>query len=94
MLSKAKVVKAFNTVFAKHMHTGRINGDRLTVYVAGNDDNSKQEVMKLAEDIGFEAVDAGPLTSARYLEPEAMLHIFLAYKMGPGPNFGERMVHQ
>ncbi len=94
MLPKAKVIKAFNTIFAQHMHTGKINGDRLTAYVAGDDADSKKIVMKLAEDIGFEAVDAGPLTTARYLEPEAMLHIFLAYKMGMGPNFGEKMVHQ
>ena len=33
-----------------------------------------------------EPVDAGPLASARYLEPLAMLYIHLAFKQGWGSN--------
>ena len=31
----------------------------------------------IAESIGFEAVDSGPLANARHLEPMAMLAIYL-----------------
>jgi hypothetical protein len=81
MAPRAKVVKAFNTVFAQHMRTGHIDGERLTALIAGDDAESKRVVMQLAEGIGFEPMDAGPLKSARYLEP-----------LGKGPGFGVRMV--
>jgi 8-hydroxy-5-deazaflavin:NADPH oxidoreductase len=45
-------------------------------------------VRRLAEDLGFEAVDAGPLAMSRYLEPMAMLWIKLAYEQGIGREFG------
>ena len=36
----------------------------------------------LIEDVGFEAVDAGPLTAARYLEPITMLWITMSRTLG------------
>ena len=38
----------------------------------------------LAADLGFDAVDAGPLRNARYLEPLAALNIYLGYGAGHG----------
>ena len=38
----------------------------------------------LIESMGFEAVDAGPLGSARVLEPLGMLNIYLGYAGGRG----------
>ena len=43
--------------------------------------------MKLATDIGFEAIDAGGLVVARLLEPYAMLWIHLALTRGLGGGF-------
>jgi len=92
MVPRAKVVKAFNTVFAQHMRTGQINGDRLTAYLAADDTESKRTVRQLAEQIGFEPVDAGPLKAARYLEQLALLNINMAYNLGMGPSFGVKLV--
>ncbi|MDQ3996000.1 MAG: NADPH-dependent F420 reductase [Gemmatimonadota bacterium] len=82
----ARVVKAFNTVFAQ------VLGDRPTtassakvqVFYAGDDDAAKSTVRSLVESMGFEPLDAGPLSNARYLEPVGMLNIYLGYtaKMG------------
>jgi predicted dinucleotide-binding enzyme len=44
-------------------------------------------VLKLATDIGFEAIDAGSLVVARLLEPYGMLWIHLAYAQGMGRDF-------
>ena len=44
-------------------------------------------MLGLVRDLGFEAVDAGPLKSARLLEPYAMLWITLAMKQGFPRNF-------
>lgn len=88
-LPGAKVFKAFNTVFAEHMSTGKINGTPIAAFVAGDDEKAKQVVLGLARDIGFDAVDAGPLRNARYLEPFGMQNIALGYglKMGSGIGF-------
>ena len=92
LVPRAKVVKAFNTVFAKNMSTGKLLGERLTALVAGDDAGSKGMVRKLAEGIGFDSVDAGPLKSARYLEPLGMLNISLGYGLKMGTDIGFRLV--
>ena len=85
---KAKVVKAFNTVFAKHMDTGRLGDEPLTAFVAGDDADAKQEALTLARDIGFDAVDAGPLKNARLIEPLGYLNIQLGYGQKMGRDIG------
>jgi predicted dinucleotide-binding enzyme len=92
LMPKARVVKAFNTVFAQNMSIGKLLGERLTVLVAGDDPGSKDTVRKLAEGIGFDSVDAGPLKSARYLEPLGMLNITLGYGLKMGTDIGFRLV--
>ena len=91
-LPKARVVKAFNTVFAVNQSTGRIGNEQLTLFVAGGDAKAKQTVMQLGRDIGFDPVDAGPLKTARYLEPMAMLLINMGYGLGMGTKIGYKLV--
>ena len=50
-------------------------------------------MQKLADDIGFEAIDAGPLKASRYLEPMAMQWIKLAYG-GVGKQFAFSLVRR
>ena len=92
-LPKAHVVKAFNTVFAQHMDTGHVEGEALSAFVAGDNDNAKKIVLQLARDIGFDAVDVGSLKSARSLEPLAFLNIQLGYGLKMGPKIGFKLVH-
>ena len=92
-LPGARVVKAFNTVFAQHMDTGRLGEQRLTALVAGDDDGAKQAVRELAAQIGFDAVDAGPLRNARLVEPLGYLNIQLGYVLGMGAQIGFKLLH-
>jgi predicted dinucleotide-binding enzyme len=87
---EAKVVKAFNTVFAQNMSTGQAGGERLTLLVAGDDGSAKQLVMGLGRDIGFEPMDAGPLANAKWLETLGYLNLTLAYQQRLGPGWGIR----
>ena len=91
-LPKTRVVKAFNTVFAPNQSTGRVGTEQLTLFVAADDTKAKQIVMQLGRDIGFDPIDAGPLRSARYLEPMALLLINLGYGLGMGTKIGYRLV--
>ncbi|QQG40130.1 MAG: NADPH-dependent F420 reductase [Candidatus Aenigmatarchaeota archaeon] len=90
----ARVVKAFNTVFAEHMGVGTLGKEKLTVFAAGDDEASKNVVRTLAESIGFETVDAGPLKSARYLEAMGILNITLGYGLKMGSRIGLRLVKE
>ena len=64
----AKVVKAFNARFAATLLEGRVAGQPLDVFIAGDDDDAKATVRQLIEGGGLRAVDAGPLARARGLE--------------------------
>jgi len=52
----------------------------------------KQIVIKLSHDVGFEPVNVGPLNSARYLEPIAIMIIELAYNFKIGTEIGFKLV--
>jgi len=89
----ARVVKAFNTVFAQHMDSGRVGDKPLSAFVAGDDADAKTSVLELAREIGFDALDAGPLKNARLLEPLALLNIQLGYVLGMGTQIGFKLLH-
>jgi 8-hydroxy-5-deazaflavin:NADPH oxidoreductase len=90
-LPKAKVVKAFNTVFAKNQSTAKVGNEKLTAFIAGDDQNAKSTVAKLTSDIGFDPVDCGLLKNARYLEAMGILIINLAFVNGMGTNIGYKL---
>jgi 8-hydroxy-5-deazaflavin:NADPH oxidoreductase len=92
-LPKARVVKAFNTVFAQNMESGRLGDKLLTAFVAADDAGAKKTVMDLAQGIGFDAVDAGPLKNARLLEPHALHNIQFGYVLGMGTQSGFKLLH-
>ncbi len=92
-LPQARVVKAFNTVFAQHMDSGRLGDKPLTAFVAADDAGAKKTVLELARGIGFDAVDAGPLKNARLLEPLALFNIQLGYVLNMGTQIGFKLLH-
>jgi predicted dinucleotide-binding enzyme len=90
---KAKVVKAFNTMFAQNMSTGMVKGEKLTLFVAGDDGASKNLVLSVGKDMGLDPVDAGPLTNARWLETLGYFNIQLGYMLKMGADIGFKLVH-
>ena len=75
------------------MSTGKVNGEQLTAFAAGDNEAARKTALELAEAIGFDAIDAGPLKNARSLEPLAFLNIQLSRMLGNGPNVGFKFVH-
>jgi hypothetical protein len=82
--SGARVVKAFNMVGSSTMENPRYGDTNANLFICGDDAEAKQAVNGLAASLGFAVIDAGDLSSARYLEPLAMLWIHLAYNQGFG----------
>jgi len=80
--SGARVVKAFNTTFAGTLLTGESGGQKLDVFIAGDDADAKSKVSQLITDGGMRVVDAGPLHRARQIEGMGLLHIVLQGALG------------
>ena len=87
-VSEAHVVKIFNTVGSNIMENPDFGGVRPVMFYCGDDAEAKRRAAALAAELGFDAVDAGPLRQARTLEPFALLWISLALQHGMGRDIG------
>jgi predicted dinucleotide-binding enzyme len=90
----ARVVKAFNTVGFNIMDNPAFGSDKPVMFYCGDDAGAKATVKQLTEELGFDAVDAGPLTQARVLEPFALLWISLAYGRGLGREIAFKLMRR
>jgi len=94
-IPEARVVSAFNTVpsevllsvFERDEKT-----ERPSLVYCGDDEDAKQIVRELIEAAGFEPVDAGPLSIARYTEPFGLLVARLAYETERDAALGYKFV--
>jgi hypothetical protein len=83
----AKVIKAFNTTGAENMADSRYTDGTPFMPVCGDDAAARTRIVALATRMGFDSVDCGDLSVARYLEPFAMTWIHMALKLGMGRRF-------
>ncbi len=79
----AHVVKAFNTVWYRVIADPSLAGGPMTVPIVGDDTDAKALVGKLIEDVGFSAVDLGPIEYSRELE--GMLLVWMNARMDGRP---------
>lgn len=66
------VVKAFNNIFAASLAskaTPAGSSDRIALSVAGDNERDKQVIMELIDQIGFDAIDGGPLSESWRQQP-------------------------
>lgn len=89
----ARVVKVFNTTGFDNMRDPTYDGAATVMFYAGDDVEAKWIAGSLASDLGFEAIDAGPLVRARQLENLAVLWISLAFG-GQGRDIAFRLVRR
>ena len=78
----ARVVKIFNTTGVENMASAAYGDQAATMFYCGDDEPACAVAAKLATDLGFDAVSAGPLRNARLLETLALLWITLAMEAG------------
>lgn len=66
------VIKAFNTIYAQHLLERGRSADqhgRIAVPVAGDDPGAKAVVMRVIDELGFDAIDAGSLAESWRQQP-------------------------
>ena len=91
---KARVVSAFGTVPSEVLFgvfAARRKARKPSLVYCGDDPKSKKTAAELIRDVGFDAVDAGPLRIARYTEPFTLLIAQLAYEGKGGPRLAYRL---
>lgn len=89
----ARVVSAFGSIPSEVLFPvfeARQNGAAPNLLYCGDDGGAKEIAAQLIRDVGFDPTDAGPLSSARYIEPFTMLIARLAYEGEDGPELAYR----
>ncbi|HEU5161759.1 MAG TPA: NAD(P)-binding domain-containing protein [Thermoanaerobaculia bacterium] len=81
-LPGARVVKAFNTVGSPFMFRPDFPGGPPDMFIAGDDEEAKKETARILTDFGWGTVDAGGITSSRYLEGMCLVWVISALKTG------------
>ncbi len=71
--SRARFVKAFNSVGNALMVNPQLKGGKPTMFICGNDDLAKQTVKGFLDQFGWETADMGKAEAARAIEPLCML---------------------
>lgn len=79
---EAGVVKAFNTIGANRLADPAIDGEAVTMFVAGDDPDRCETVSALAADVGFRPLIAGDLPASVHLENLARFWIGLSNSYG------------
>jgi predicted dinucleotide-binding enzyme len=92
LLPDAKVVKAFNTLFATNTANPEAHGTQLDSLFATDDEGAKDAICGLSGSIGFRPVHVGPLAAARELEAMAWLNIRMQMLTGGSWNTAFVMV--
>jgi 8-hydroxy-5-deazaflavin:NADPH oxidoreductase len=67
--------------------------DRPTLFFCGDDAGGKAAILPLLETLDVDAVDAGPLRAARFIEPSMFLLVHLAYAQNMG-SVGTRLLRR
>jgi hypothetical protein len=82
----ARVVKAFNCIYAEALDVGAgFGAERASLFFCGDDAEAKKLTAGLGAEMGFEPVDSGVLQNARLLEPAAALLVELVRVQGREP---------
>lgn len=90
----ARLVRAFNTVPAEVMINPRFGEARASTFVCADDLLARTIVLRLARDIGFDAVDAGPLKSACSIDRLLAVWQALAFDGGLGRNLAFQLLRR
>jgi 8-hydroxy-5-deazaflavin:NADPH oxidoreductase len=82
LLSRARVVKAFNTVGNTLMVNPQLPGGPPDMFLCGNDEDAKKIVAQICKHFGWGVIDVGGIESSRHLEPMCMVWVLHGVRSG------------
>lgn len=93
LVPQARVVKAFNTLFAELLDLHLSEPDTPPqIMFAGDHEFANQRVEALISAVGYQPLDAGPLRNARLIEQVGLMTIELGYGQSRGTRIAARFV--
>jgi 8-hydroxy-5-deazaflavin:NADPH oxidoreductase len=72
------VIKAFNNIMAQHLLEGGVPAGepgRIALPVAGDDQQAKEKVLRLVDQLGFDPIDAGPIAESWRQQPGSPVYV-------------------
>ena len=92
----AELIFAFSTVPSEALYPvfeRRKRQTRPDLVYCGDNKAAKKKAATLIRDVGFNPLDAGALSTARYVEPCSLLLAEIAYSGADGPELAYRFEH-
>jgi len=83
LIPGAKIASAFTSVLSMLVRDPGA-GEKPSIFVCCDYEAQKKQVMNLVQEMGFEPIDSGNLSAARYVEGLGLLVLHLAYTAGYG----------
>jgi predicted dinucleotide-binding enzyme len=90
------VVSAFSTAPSEVLFAvfaARRKKTRPDLVLCGDSKSARKKAARLVRDVGFNPVDLGALSIARYVEPFSLLAAEIAYEGKGGPGLAYRFEH-
>jgi predicted dinucleotide-binding enzyme len=87
-----RVFKSLNYVGTENLRDPLYPEGIPAMFVAGNDSEEKSTVLDFVSKMGFDALDAGPLSNAQFLEQMGLFWIHLAHLLDKGCNFAFALI--
>jgi NADPH-dependent F420 reductase len=81
-IPSARVFRSFNAQGAENLADPNYGGLAASNFFCGDDADGRRVMRQLVEEVGFDAIDAGPLASARLLEPLMLLWMASSRALG------------
>jgi predicted dinucleotide-binding enzyme len=95
LVPRASVVEALPLLADTLYAPSRLFGsEAATLFYCGNNEAAKEMVVPLLAELDMQPVDAGDLTSARYLEPATALLMRLAREQGAGTEIALKLLER
>lgn len=82
--SGSNLIKAFNTIPAPILETGKIEDKPLDVFLAGDDQDAKNKLAEAINNSGLRAIDVGNLSHTPYLESLLLINSLAGAQVGNG----------
>ena len=95
-IPQAHVVSAFSTAPSEVLFAvfaARRKKTRPDLVLCGDSKSARKKAARLVRDVGFNPVDLGALSMARYVEPFSLLAAEIAYEGKGGPGLAYRFEH-
>ena len=93
VLPDAHIVKSFNAITADNLPEPICHNEKTQAFYCSDHEDARNTAKQLIEVLGYEPVDCGALTNARYLESMAMLWIQLAFWEDRGSDLRFKMIN-